>query len=136
MLDDVQGPDAKQKVIVCLHHHPFLYPGQPPLNNLEEVLGHWLVDGDDLMKAIRGRANILLFGHEHWHLDFTGTELSSDYEIPIILSAGKSTNKKQVEYKVDYEGVADEHAVLNKGLLGRLITIQDDGTVKVETVTF
>jgi DNA repair exonuclease SbcCD nuclease subunit len=136
ILNGMQGRDKKQKVIVYLHHHPYLYRGQPPLNNLEELIGHWLVDGGELMDQISNRVDILLFGHEHWHLDFTGTDVSSKYGIPIILSAGKSTNDKQVEYKVDHKGVADEKAILNEGLLGRLITIQDDGTVKVETVKF
>jgi predicted MPP superfamily phosphohydrolase len=136
ILNGLKDRDKKQKVIVYLHHHPFLYPGQPPANYVEEVIGHWLIDGHEFMNDISDRVDILLFGHEHWHLDFTGTELSTKYGIPIILSAGKSTDGKQVEYRVDHKGVADKQAVLNEGLLGRLITIQDDGTVKVQTVKF
>ena len=136
LLNGLEDRDKKQKVIVYLHHHPFLYPGQPLQKDLIEMIGHLLSDGDKFMDAVSGRVDILLFGHEHWHLDFTGTKLATKYEIPIILSAGKSTDKKQVEYKVDYEGVQDLNAVLNEGLLGRLITIQDDGTVKVETINF
>jgi predicted MPP superfamily phosphohydrolase len=136
ILDNVKNRDKKQKIIVYLHHHPFLYPGQSPAYNAEEVIGHRLDDDQAFMEAISGRVDILLFGHEHWHLDFTGTDVSTKYGIPIILSAGRSTNEKQVEYKVDHEGVADHNARLNEGLLGRLITIQEDGTVKVETVKF
>ncbi len=31
---------------------------------------------------------------------------------------------------------ASQNTILNERLLGRLITIQDDGTVKVETIKF
>lgn len=134
ILNDLKDRDKKKKVIVYLHHHPFLYPGQSPVYKAEEGIVHRLQDGDEFMYQISNRVDILLFGHEHWHLDFTGTDVSTKYGIPIILSAGMSTDRKQVEYKVDQKGVAAEK--LNKGLLGRLITIQDDGTVRVETVKF
>ena len=127
----------KQKVIIYLHHHPFLYPDEPPLNDVGEKIGHWLKDGDDLMDKISGHlVDALLFGHEHRHLDFSETKFKDKYNIPIILSAGKSTDETTIEYKVAYNGKENKSNILNQGLLGRLITIQDDGAIKVENVNF
>jgi predicted MPP superfamily phosphohydrolase len=126
----------QEKVIIYLHHHPFLYPGLPILNYVPDLVGHYLKDGHDFMHKISGRVDVLLFGHEHWHLDFSGTQISRRYRIPVILSAGKSTDETTKEYKVDDEGKADKDNVLNQGLLGRLITIQDDGATKVESIKF
>lgn len=135
ILKGLENRKSEHKVIVYLHHHPFLYPRRCPLFAcIYERYGHWLDDGEEFMKVISNRVDILLFGHEHWHIDFSGTDLSTKYGIPVILSAGMSTNEKQTEYAVNQEGIRKR--VLNKGLLGRLITIQDDGATKVENIKF
>jgi len=122
-----------QKVIVHLHHHPFLYPDEKDLVDvIVEKGGHWLKDGPAFMHVIAGRVDLLAFGHEHRHLDFSDTELSTKYRIPHIFSAGKCT-KDSKEYEVDQKGRATEN-VLNSGLMGRLINIDDSGAMSVDTI--
>ncbi len=125
----------EQKVIVYLHHHPFLYPDDKFLKKTGEKIGHWLKDGEDLMHKISGQVDILLFGHEHRHLDFSGTQISTKYRIPIILSGGKTTDEDSKEFNVLKTGKAGKK-ILNKGLMANLITIQDIGSIDVDTVCF
>jgi 3',5'-cyclic AMP phosphodiesterase CpdA len=124
----------KKKVVVHLHHHPFLYPDENFIEEGIEYVGHWLKDGEGLMGVIAGRIDILLFGHEHRHLNFFETEICKDFRIPWILSCGKST-KKSKEYAVNKKGEATEK-VLNTGLLGNLIDIDSEGNVSKKTITF
>jgi predicted MPP superfamily phosphohydrolase len=77
---------------------------------------------------------ILLFGHEHRHLDFSKTDLSKGFRIPCIFSGGKST-KKSTEYAVNKKGKATK-TVLNTGLLGKLIDIDSEGNVSAKTIAF
>ena len=124
----------KRKVIVHLHHHPFLYPDETWIEEGIEIIGHWLKDGDGLMGVLAGRIDILLFGHEHRHLNFAETEICDGYRIPWILSCGKST-KKSKEYAVNKKGEATDK-VLNTGLLGNLIDIDSDGNISTKTIKF
>jgi 3',5'-cyclic AMP phosphodiesterase CpdA len=84
------------RIVVALHHHPFQFPDDPPLKKIKERLGHRLKDGDDLMKLLSGRIDALLFGHEHRHVDFSepfdGHLFTEEYDIPCILSSGRSTD--------------------------------------------
>jgi 3',5'-cyclic AMP phosphodiesterase CpdA len=84
------------KIVVALHHHPFQFPDDPPLRKVTERIGHRLKDGKDLMKLLSGRIDALLFGHEHRHVDFSkpfaGHLFTEEYDIPCILSSGKSTD--------------------------------------------
>ena len=84
------------RIVVALHHHPFQFPDDPPLKKIKERIGHRLKDGDDLMKLLSGRIDALLFGHEHRHVDFSepfdGHLFSEEYDIPCILSSGRSTD--------------------------------------------
>jgi 3',5'-cyclic AMP phosphodiesterase CpdA len=84
------------KIVVALHHHPFLFPDDPLFKRAKEWLGHRLKDGAELMRLLTGRVDALLFGHEHRHLDFSqpieGRVLTREYRIPCILCAGKSTD--------------------------------------------
>ncbi len=102
-------------IAVALHHHPFLFPDDTFFEKIGEWFGHDLKDGDDLMKIISGRVNVLLFGHEHRHIDFSKefpkANLTKKYRIPVILSNGKSTEKKHQS---------------------RLITIDKTAGIKVE----
>lgn len=103
-----QRKNQKLKVIVALHHHPFLYPDDSLFERAYEWAGHYLKDGDDLMRIIgdtqpvrpgrplrSGAVDAVLFGHEHRHIDFSSrfkTEnLPGRYGIPVILSCGSST---------------------------------------------
>jgi 3',5'-cyclic AMP phosphodiesterase CpdA len=85
------------KIVVALHHHPFQFPDDPPLRKVTERIGHRLKDGKDLMKLLSGRIDALLFGHEHRHVDFSepfhGHVFTKEYDIPCILSSGRSTDR-------------------------------------------
>jgi 3',5'-cyclic AMP phosphodiesterase CpdA len=134
-VDELSSSERKNtKVIVHLHHHPFLYPDENPIMKGVEKIGHWLKDGEGLMSVLAGRIDILLFGHEHRHLNFVGTEICDGYRIPWILSCGKSTEKNK-EYAVNKKGEAKDK-VLNTGLLGNLIDIDSDGNISAKTITF
>ena len=84
------------KIVVALHHHPFRFPDDRPLRKIKERFGHRLKDGEDLMKLLAGRIDALLFGHEHRHVDFSkpfdGHLFTTEYDIPCILSSGRSTD--------------------------------------------
>jgi len=103
------------KIVVALHHHPFLFPDDPLLKKVKERVGHRLKDGDDLMKVLSGRIDALLFGHEHRHVDFSepfdGHLFTEEYDIPCILSSGRSTDP---------------------GLPARVITIEGRRKLRVE----
>lgn len=105
-LKDHKDRPKEQKMIVYLHHHPFLFPDEGPLKKIGERVGHWLKDGKDFMEAITDQnVDILLFGHEHRHLKFEKTSLNKKYKIPYILSSGKST-EDSYEYTVLKDGTA------------------------------
>lgn len=135
ILKKVKNRRPEQKVILYLHHHPFLYPDDNVLEEIGDKIGHWLKGGDDFMHKISGQVDILLFGHEHRHLDFSGTQISKKYRIPIILSGGKTTDDGMKEFSVSDNGEAEKQ-ILKKGLMGRLITILKNGAIKVETICF
>jgi 3',5'-cyclic AMP phosphodiesterase CpdA len=124
----------KKKVVVHLHHHPFLYPDETVIEEGIEYIGHWLKDGEALMGVLAGRIDVLILGHEHRHLNFANTELCERYRIPWILSCGKTT-KKSKEYAVNKQGEAMDK-ILNTGLLGNLIEIDPKGKISVKTITF
>ena len=103
-----QGNKIKgQKTIVCLHHHPFLFPDEGVLKRIGEKVGLWLADSADFLKEIKNQnVDILLFGHEHRHLAFSNTIINEVYNVPYIFSAGKSTEKGW-EFNVKKDGTAD-----------------------------
>jgi 3',5'-cyclic AMP phosphodiesterase CpdA len=84
------------RIVVALHHHPFQFPDDPPLKKIKERVGHRLKDGKELMAMLAGRIDVLLFGHEHRHVDFSkpfdGHLFTKEFEIPCILSSGRSTD--------------------------------------------
>ncbi len=106
---------ASFKIVVALHHHPFLFPDDTLFEKAREWWGHRLKDGADLMRLIGGRVDALLFGHEHRHIDFSepfaGYVFTEEFNIPCILCSGKSTDP---------------------GLPARLITIGGRGKPRVE----
>jgi 3',5'-cyclic AMP phosphodiesterase CpdA len=96
------------RIVVALHHHPFLFPDDPPLKRAKERLMHRLKDGDDLMRLLSGRIDALLFGHEHRHIDFSqpfeGRVVTEEYDISCILSSGKSTDPGLPARVITFEG--------------------------------
>jgi 3',5'-cyclic AMP phosphodiesterase CpdA len=88
------------KLVVCLHHHPFLFPDETLLEKLGEWATHYLKDGADLMHKITGLADVVLFGHDHRAWDFShplaGRVLTSEYQIPVILSCGTTSGVNDV----------------------------------------
>lgn len=134
-IDELSASERKKKkVIVHLHHHPFLYPDENWIEKGIEYFGHWLKDGKALMGVLAGRIDVLLFGHEHRHLNFANTKLSKRYRIPWILSCGKSTEKNE-EYAVNKKGEATEK-ILNTGMMANLIDIDPKGKITTKTITF
>ncbi len=127
---------STRKVIVHLHHHPFMFPDHSLLEYAADYLTHRLKDGPELMHNIAGKVDILLFGHEHHHLDFSGGEISRQYRIPIILSNGKSTDANGKAYALQDDGTVRKRKVLGEGLLGRLIEIDDAGVPTVTNIEF
>lgn len=103
------------KIVVAVHHHPFLFPDDPLFAQAKEWFGHRLKDGADFLRLIGGRVDALLFGHEHRHVDFSepfdGHVFTEEFGIPCILASGKSTNR---------------------GLPARVITIGGRGKPRVE----
>lgn len=146
-LKKLSGRDKGKKVILYLHHHPFIFPDDIPddfdLKQISELFYesriHQLKDGAEFMKNISGQVkkplvDILLFGHDHCHLDFSNTIISKKYGIPVILSSGKST-KISAEYETDLSGKSTKKK-LHSGLLGRQIEIDDGGKVTYFTIDF
>ncbi len=106
ILGKLESRPSTQKVLISLHHHPFLFPDEGAIHRAGEKIGHWLKDGDDLTGVISNRGvDALMFGHEHRHLNFSKTNISKQYGIPCILSAGKCTDFA-TEYKLDADGNA------------------------------
>ncbi|XCN72488.1 MAG: metallophosphoesterase [Candidatus Electrothrix aestuarii] len=69
-----------QKVVVYLHHRPFYYLIPPT--------GHHLQDRTQLKKILKGKIDLLLFGHTHREKTFHGRR-----KIPRIYDGGASTGK-------------------------------------------
>lgn len=135
LLNRFSDRPLRRKLILHLHHHPFYYADEGIVHMGCEWVGHRLKDGAALMDEIKGKVDVLLFGHEHRHLDFSFTRLSKEFNIPIILSAGKST-KVSKEYKVREDGTIDRNEIICEGLLGRIIDFDDFGGVAVKTLCF
>lgn len=135
ILDQTMSWPETKKIILHVHHHPFIFPDETLLGRTKEKVGHRLKDGKRLMRLISGRVDLLLFGHDHRHLDFSNSRLSKKYEIPYILAAGKCTETES-EYAVDEDGKAIESQELARGLLGRRIEIDDQGKISYQTVDF
>jgi 3',5'-cyclic AMP phosphodiesterase CpdA len=94
-------PDVRQrKVIVYLHHHPFFDAFAVRADAGDKgLLAHlfgWntrrfrrLKDAYSLMQCIRDRVDILLFGHQHFGLDYSAE--GQRYGVPLALDGSSST---------------------------------------------
>jgi len=90
----------KRFVVIYLHHHPFFdsYIVRPDVGDghyLSHLFG-WntrrfrrLKDAYSLMQCIRDRVDLLLFGHQHFGLDYSAE--SQRYGIPQAFDASSST---------------------------------------------
>ncbi len=78
-IKNIKNNNPNDKIIVYLHHHPFIY------NNYLK-----LKDADKLLDVIKGKINILLFGHKH--IEKRLIEEENKYGINIIFASGKSNN--------------------------------------------
>jgi 3',5'-cyclic AMP phosphodiesterase CpdA len=91
---------GRTKLVVYLHHHPFVFPDKTLFQQLGEWAMHHLKDGADLMHKISGLADVVLFGHDHRAWDFShplaGRVLTSEYQIPVILSCGTTSGVDDV----------------------------------------
>jgi hypothetical protein len=94
-------PDVRQrKVVLYLHHHPFFdaFAVRADVGDhgyLSHVFG-WntrrfrrLKDAYTLMQCIRDRVDVLLFGHQHYGLDYSAE--GQRYGVRMALDASSST---------------------------------------------
>ena len=94
-------PEVRErKVVVYLHHHPFFdaFAVRADVGDkgfLSHLFG-WntrrfrrLKDAYSLLQCIRDRADILLFGHQHFGLDYSAE--GQRYGIPLALDGSSST---------------------------------------------
>ena len=94
-------PEVREKVVVLyLHHHPFfdafVVSADVGDGHFLSHLFSWntrrfrrLKDAYSLMQSIRDRVDILLFGHQHFGLDYSVE--GQRYGIPTALDASSST---------------------------------------------
>lgn len=135
ILNKHRARTSEKKVILYLHHHPF--PIKPHIIGKVDGLFHGLVDGEDFMNAIKNcHVDLLLFGHEHIHIDFSRPYWSGNYMISTILCSGKSTGGDRAKKgtiadkeKLETEEVPDK-------LLGRMIEITPDGKINPSDILF
>jgi 3',5'-cyclic AMP phosphodiesterase CpdA len=90
----------QRKVVVYLHHHPFfdafaVRADVGDRNYLSHLFG-WntrrlrrLKDAYSLLQCLRDRVDILLFGHQHFGLDYSAE--GQRYGIPLALDGSSST---------------------------------------------
>ena len=122
-----------KKVLVNLHHHPFIFPGSGVKAPFDKF-GHNLNDAAKFRSTVTGQADVLMFGHEHEHRDFTGTTIADKFQIPVVLGAGKITDKQSVQYAVDAKGKPTKQ-VLHRGVMGFEILL-GGGDIKHRTIEF
>ncbi len=129
-----QQEKRKNKVILFLHHHPFLFPHDGFFADIYEKFGHCLEDGKKFMTKITGLVDILLFGHDHEHINFSNTPLSRRHKIRHILSCGKST-KASRELRVNKTNMSKKPKPVGpEGFLAWDIQITDRGKVAVSSL--
>ena len=112
LLDSAQV--RQRKVLVYLHHHPFFdaYAVRADLadgNYLTHLLG-WntrrfrrLKDAYSLLQVLRDRANVLLFGHQHFGLDYSAE--GQRYGIGLALDGSSSTGTQMDTDRMRYRVV-------------------------------
>lgn len=110
----LESPTVKGlKIILYMHHHPFFdaFAVRPQLGDVGyfKHFIYWntrrfrrLKDAYSLMQCIRDRVDILLFGHQHFGLDYSAE--GKRYGIPLALDASSSTctqmDTQRMRYRV------------------------------------
>lgn len=130
------SPESKR--IVFLHSHPFSFNKifkRSHFHPIEQDVIPYLTNWKAFMEAISGLADVLLFGHKHYFADFSGSIISRTYNVPYILSCGKSTEgergkeKGSPMYAINRFNQVDFTRPSGSGFYGWEITI--DGTIQV-----
>lgn len=100
LLDRLAGETPRPRIVVYLHHHPFIngYAVQPDTGD-GHLLGHLvtsatrsfrrLKDAWSLLQCLRDRVDLVLFGHQHFGLDHRAE--ASRYGIPLAFDASSTT---------------------------------------------
>ena len=95
-----QAEVKQRKVVLYMHHHPFfdafaVRPGRGDVGFYSQLFS-WntrrfrrLKDAYPLMQCIRDRVDVLLFGHQHFGLDYSAE--GQRYGIALALDASSST---------------------------------------------
>ena len=124
--------DMNKKIIIYLHHHPFIFPDEMPWNLVIDWLALQLNDNNKFIRRLKDKVDVLLFGHQHRHLTFENTVLNSGYGIPLMCCTASLT-KFSNEHLLDRHGYA-RRKILNSGFLLRKITIDDSGKISNKTL--
>lgn len=115
-------------VVVYLHHHPFFdaFAVRADVGDgkyLSHLFG-WntrrfrrLKDAYSLMQVLRDRADVLLFGHQHYGLDYSAE--GQRYGIPMALDASSSTATQMDTDRMRYRVIDTE----KKGYQTRLVAL-------------
>lgn len=103
ILQGLKQRNAAEKVILFLHHHPFVVPTS---KDTAPESNHSLVDKEafaGVLQEAMGEnpsVDVLLFGHDHVHVDLSSKEMKRLLppvyaNVPFICSSGKSTEAQQ-----------------------------------------
>jgi len=129
-LKQIHLDDPKPFIIVFLHHHPFIFPDDRKhiFAFLWEFFAHRLLADFALRRILKNKVNIILFGHDHFHLDFSKTIIAKKFKVEHLLSCTQSTLINPC-YDMNYDGTTNTNALRKKGFLGWEIEIAN-GKVK------
>ena len=133
-LKQIHLDDPKPFIIVFLHHHPFIFPDDRKhiFAFLWEFFAHRLLADFALRRILKNKVNIILFGHDHFHLDFSKTIIAKKFKVEHLLSCTQSTLINPC-YDMNYDGTTNTNALRKKGFLGWEIEIAN-GKVKAPIV--
>lgn len=110
-LDRLLEAQRGKTVVVYLHHHPFqdAYAVEPEPGQrgyVSHILGlntrrfRRLKDAHALLHCLRDRAHLLLFGHQHFGLDYSME--GQRYGIPLALDASSTTRAREDCRRLSY----------------------------------
>lgn len=113
MLDRLATETPRPRLVVYLHHHPFIngYAVRPDTGD-GHLLGHFLAaatrpfrrlkDAWSLLQCLRDRVDLVLFGHQHFGLDHRAE--ATRYGIPMAFDAssttGANTSSDRMRYRI------------------------------------
>lgn len=89
-IEEIRIANLRAKIIVYLHHNPFRYNiNLPWLFDYENMK---LIKRKQFLETIKGKIDVLLFGHAHWYDRLVNDE--KKYGISLIQLGADSTHKK------------------------------------------